>query len=111
MGGRKIDLLQGTLDLLVLRALESGPRHGYGVLRWLRQVSDGELSFQEGALYPALHRLEARDRIEAEWGLTEAGRQAKFYRLTEPGREQLAADTATWNRYVSAVARILGAPA
>jgi transcriptional regulator len=102
-----MDLVRGTLDMLILRALIWGPRHGYDIMRWMKQESRGELRLEEGALYPALHRLEERDLVEAEWGYSENNRKAKFYRLTGRGREQLGAETAVWNRYVGAVARLL----
>jgi PadR family transcriptional regulator len=109
MARRENDLYQGTLDMLVLKALTRGPQHGYGLMRWIRQISDDELQVKEGALYPALHRLEARGWVEAEWGLSEENRQAKFYTLNPGGRRQLREDTATWTRYVAAVAKVLEA--
>ncbi len=104
---RPSSLLQGTLDLLVLRALADGPHHGYGVMRFLRAASGDELLVEEGALYPSLHRLEARGSIEATWGVSENNRRAKFYRLTAQGRAQLAAETCSWRRYVALVDRVL----
>ncbi len=103
------NLYSGTLDLLVLRAVGWGPRHGYAIGRWIRQTSDGVLKVEEGALYPALHRLERSGWLEAEWGLTETGRQAKFYKLTDAGREQLRSETARWNEHSTAVAAVLNA--
>lgn len=108
---RKTDLVQGTLDMLVLRALAAGPRHGYAVMRWIRQVSDDGLDIKEGALYPSLHRIESRGWVEAEWGLSDGNRQAKYYTLTAEGHRQLEVETAHWRRYVSAVAKVLEAPA
>ncbi|HVS15441.1 MAG TPA: PadR family transcriptional regulator [Thermoanaerobaculia bacterium] len=107
MTQRPLDLVQGTLDLLVLGALTAGPRHGYGVMRFIRETSGDELQIEEGALYPALHRLEARRLIEAEWGRSENQRRAKFYRLTADGRQRLRRDAQSWRRYVVAVGRIL----
>ena len=109
MARRDTDLVQGTLDMLILKALTGESRHGYGLMRWIRQVSDDELQIKEGALYPALHRLEARGWVEGEWGLSEENRQAKFYTLKPEGRRQLREDTAVWTRYVSAVAKVLAA--
>ena len=105
-----IDLMQGTLDLLVLRTLTWGPMHGYAVARQIRERSREVILVEEGALYPALHRMERRGWIEAEWGLSENNRRAKFYELTAVGREQLRREVATWTRYTEAVARVL-APA
>lgn len=106
-GSRPSLLLQGTLDLLVLRALVDGPRHGYGVMRFLRIASGEELLVEEGALYPALHRLEERGSIHATWGVSENNRRAKFYRLTPQGSAQLAAETHSWQCYVDLVHRVL----
>jgi PadR family transcriptional regulator PadR len=102
-----LDLLQGTLDLLVLRALSWGTRHGYAVATWIRENSDEELLVEEGALYPALHRLERRGLVGSEWGLSDNNRRAKYYRLTPKGRTQLRAEMTRWDRYVSAVAKLL----
>ncbi len=102
-----LDLMRGTLDVLVLKTLTGGPMHGYGVARWIKHVSDETLLVEEGALYPALHRLERRGWIEAEWGLSENNRKAKFYRLTTGGRGALRAETSSWGRYVDAVAKVL----
>lgn len=107
MRGKSMDLIRGTLDMLILKALVWGPRHGYDIMRWMKQESEGELNLEEGALYPALHRLEERELVEAEWGYSENNRKAKFYSLTERGRQQLRAETVVWNRYVGAVARLL----
>jgi PadR family transcriptional regulator, regulatory protein PadR len=107
MTQRPLDLVQGTLDLLVLGALTRAPRHGYAVMRFIRETSGEELQIEEGALYPALHRLEARRLIEAEWGRSENQRRAKFYRLTADGRQRLRHDAQSWRRYVAAVGRIL----
>ncbi|MFC1529695.1 PadR family transcriptional regulator [Gemmatimonadota bacterium] len=102
-----MDLVRGTLDMLILRALTAGPRHGYDIMGWMKQASDGALDLEEGALYPALHRLEDRGFIEAEWGYSTNNRKAKFYRLTRRGRSQLRAQTEFWNRYVGVVAKLL----
>ena len=104
----ELELLQGTLDVLVLKTLSWGPRHGYAVARWIAETSGAELQIEEGALYTALHRLEKRGWVEAEWGLSENNRKAKFYQLTARGRAQLRAQTARWTRYSLAVTRILG---
>ena len=104
----KIELLQGTLDMLVLKALLFGPRHGYGVTEWIHQVSREELEVDDGALYGALHRLAARGLLSTEWGLSEKNRKAKYYDLTAEGRRQLRTQAATWQRYTRAVDRVLG---
>ena len=102
-----LELVQGTLDVLVLKTLSWGPRHGYAIARWLRDITDDALRVEEGALYPALHRLERRGLIEAEWGLSENNRRAKYYQLTTAGRRQLRAEAATWARYSAAVTKVL----
>ena len=102
-----LELVQGTLDVLVLKTLSWGPRHGYAIARWLREITDDALSVEEGALYPALHRLERRGLIEAEWGLSENNRRAKYYQLTGAGRRQLRTEAATWARYSAAVTKVL----
>ena len=102
------DLYVGTLDLLILRALENGARHGYAIGRWIRETTEDVLAVQEGVLYPALHRLERKGLVEEEWGLTETNRRAKFYRLTARGRKHLSAETVRWARHVGAVAAALG---
>jgi PadR family transcriptional regulator PadR len=103
----KADLLQGTLDLLILKVVALGPVHGYGISQRIRQISDSVLQVQQGSLYPALHRLEKRGWLAADWGESEKGRQAKFYRLSAKGRKQLAAEEETWGRLSKAVALIL----
>jgi transcriptional regulator len=103
----KTDLLQGTLDLLILKVVALGPVHGYGISQRIRQISDSVLQVQQGSLYPALHRLEKRGWLAADWGESESGRQAKFYRLSAKGRKQLASEQETWNRLSNAVALIL----
>lgn len=104
-----LDLLQGTLDVLVLRALSFGPMHGYDVARFLRQGSDGSFQILDGALYTALHRMEERGWVESQWGKADTGKRAKFYRLTPAGRRALRAGTASWNDYVAAVAGVMRA--
>lgn len=102
-----LDLLQGTLDVLVLKTLSWGPRHGYAVARWIAESSAGTIRVEDRALYVALHRLEARGWLASEWGLSENNRRAKYYRLTELGREQLARKADDWSAYATAVFRIL----
>ncbi|HJQ19494.1 MAG TPA: PadR family transcriptional regulator [Gemmatimonadaceae bacterium] len=106
-----IDVLQGTLDMLVLKAVSFAPMHGYNILAWLRHRTDGELLLEDAALYPALHRLEARGLIDAEWGVSESNRRARYYRLTPAGRRSLRAERESWSRYVAVVAKIMDAPA
>jgi transcriptional regulator len=105
--GKKTDLLQGTLDLLILKTLQPGPTHGWDISQRIRQVSGEVLSVNQGSLYPALHRLEAQGRIASEWGASDNNRRAKFYRLTAAGRRQLAAETESWERFSQAVGLIL----
>ena len=109
MAKDSLDLLRGTLDVLILKALSWGPQHGYAVARWIRQRTAAEMLIEEGALYPALYRLEGQDLIESSWGTSDNNRRAKFYRLTPAGRRRLVADSHTWDRYTSAVAKILRA--
>ena len=103
----KADLLQGTLDLLILKVVALGPVHGYGISQRIRQISSSVLQVQQGSLYPALHRLEKRGWLVADWGESDNGREAKFYRLSAKGRKQLAEEEETWNRLSKAVALIL----
>lgn len=103
----KSDLLQGTLDLLILRTLASGAMHGWGISQRLQQISQDVLQVNQGSLYPALYRLEQQGWIESSWGDSENNRRAKFYALTRPGRKQLAEETANWERISAAVARVL----
>ncbi len=105
--GNSIDLVQGTLDLLILQTLSWGSAHGYGIARWIEQLTGDVLQVGEGSLYPALHRLEARDWIEAEWRLSEHNRRAKFYQLTPTGRRQLREETRSWGLLVEAVGKVL----
>lgn len=107
MNDKSADLLQGTLDLLILKTLSRGAMHGYAIAEWIEQSSDEVLRVEEGALYPALHRLELRGLLDAEWGLSDNNRRAKYYRLTAAGRKQLAASRAHWGRLSMAVARVL----
>jgi transcriptional regulator len=100
-------LLHGTLDVLILKTLSWGPRHGYAIARWLEETTGDEIQVEEGSLYPALYRLEERELIEASWGMSELGRRAKIYRLTSRGRAQLRAETAEWERFTTAVSRVL----
>ena len=104
---KKTDLLQGTLDLLILKTLQSGSLHGWDIAQRIRQVSREALQVNQGSLYPALHRLEAQGRIASEWGSSDNNRRAKFYRLTPSGRRQLASETESWERFSHAVALIL----
>lgn len=102
------DLLQGTLDVLVLKALARGPRHGYGVAEFIHQSSNDVLRVEEGALYPALHRLELRGLLSSEWGVSDNNRRAKFYTLTAAGRRHLTAESDSFARLAAAVAQVLG---
>ncbi|MEJ7811810.1 MAG: PadR family transcriptional regulator [Gemmatimonadaceae bacterium] len=103
----ELDLLQGTLDVLILKTLSWSAMHGYGVSRWIRQRTDGVLGIDDAALYQALHRLERRGWVAAEWGLSENNRRAKFYQLTTDGRRQLRAEASLWRRYAEAVFKVL----
>ena len=109
MPPRDQELLQGTLDLLVLKTLSWGPAHGYSVARWIQHLTEDVLSVGEGSLYPALHRLEERGWVASEWRRSENNRKAKFYRLTPAGRAQLRAEAASWTRVVRAIGRVLQA--
>jgi PadR family transcriptional regulator PadR len=109
MGIRQIDLLQGTLDLLILRSLSTGANHGYGIATRIHQLSDDVLKVEEGSLYPALYRLEEKGLIESEWGMTENNRKAKFYKLTRKGRTAAQAEVDGWLRLSTAVTRVLRA--
>jgi PadR family transcriptional regulator PadR len=107
MTTRELDLLQGTLDVLVLRALSWGPMHGYAVARFIRDGSSGTFKVLDGALYTALHRMEERGWVASEWGASDKKKRAKFYRLTAAGRRAVRAETETWNDYAAAVARVM----
>ena len=106
-----MNLIQGTLDVVVLKALMFGPRHGYEVARWVRTTTDGELRVDDGALYTALHRLQKRGWLKAEWGVTERNRRAKYYALTPAGRRQLMTEASSWERYAQAMLKVLNATA
>ncbi len=101
------ELLQGTLDVLILKTLSWGPRHGYAIARWLEEETAETLAIEEGSMYPALYRMERRGWIEAEWGTSELGRKAKFYALTETGRARLDEEVLIWRRLSSAVTKVL----
>ena len=104
-----LDLLRGTFDLILLRTLTWGPMHGLGILRWIESTTQNGLQIEEGSLYPALHRLEQKGWLAAEWGLSENNRKAKYYRLTPVGRRQLTAELKRWSRYTAAVGLIIDA--
>jgi len=104
---RTVDLLQGTLDLLILKTLSWGPAHGYAVARWIETLTGEVLRVGEGSLYPALHRLEERGWVESSWQISSTKRRTKVYRLTPKGRQQLKAETGTWSQFVDAVAKVL----
>ena len=101
------DLLQGTLDMLTLKALARGPRHGYAIAEWIAASSEDALRVEEGALYPALHRLELKGWLDSDWGVSENNRRAKYYRLLPSGRKALNAEAARWSRMSSAIARVM----
>ena len=103
----KVDLLQGTLDMLVLKALSRGPMHGYAVARWIQQTSEDALQVEEGSLYPALYRMERRAWITSEEGLSENNRKARHYKLTRLGRRQLEAESSNWDRLANAIAKVM----
>jgi PadR family transcriptional regulator, regulatory protein PadR len=104
-----LELIRGTLDLLILKALSWGPMHGLAVVRWIERTTLDRLQVEEGALYPALHRMEQKGWLDAEWGYTDQNRKAKFYRLSSLGRAQLAAEQSRWARYTEAVGMVLTA--
>jgi transcriptional regulator len=109
MADRDVDLIQGTLNVLILKTLSGGAMNGYAIARWVRDTTAGDIELEEGALYPALHRMEHRGWIDAEWGLSENNRRAKYYRLTPLGRRMLRSRTESWERLVSAVGKVLDA--
>ena len=109
MARASIDLLQGSLDVIVLKTLSWQPMHGFGIARWIQRVTEDVLQVEEGSLYPALYRLENKGLVESEWRLTENKRRAKYYRLTAAGRRQLNASTESWNAFVDAMGKIMGA--
>jgi len=102
----KADLLQGTLDMLILKTLSLGPLHGYGVIQRIRQMSDEMLKVEQGSLYPALYRIEQRGWVSSKWGTNETGRKAKFYKLTKAGQKQLTAEEETWDLLALAIAKV-----
>ena len=106
---RNPDMLRGTVELLILTALSRGRQHGFGIARWLEATSDDELQLEEGSLYPALHRMERRGWLEAEWGISEKKRQVKLYRLTAHGRARLRSETEGWTAFAAAVGKVLRA--
>jgi transcriptional regulator len=110
MADSNVEVLRGTLDLLILKAVSWGPTHGYAVARWIEQATDDVLRIEEGTLYPALHRLETRGWVSAEWGVSQNNRRAKYYTLTPRGRAQLRVERATWTRFAGAVFAALDAP-
>ena len=104
-----LDLVRGTLDLFILKTLTWGPMHGLAILRWIEQVTESRLQIEEGALYPALHRMEQKGWLEGEWGVTDANRRAKYYKLTPRGRKHFSAKLSVWERYTQAAAMIFAA--
>ncbi len=109
MATPSVDILQGTLELIVLKTLSWGPMHGFGIARWIQRTTEEVLRVEEGSLYPALYRMENRGWIKASWALTENGRRAKYYRVTPAGKRQLAAATASWDQVSGAIAKIMAA--
>ena len=109
MARTSVDLLQGTLDLIVLKTLSWGPMHGFGIARWIQLTTEDVLKVEEGSLYPSLYRMENRGWIKAQWALTENGRRAKYYRLTAVGKRQLAAESEMWDRLTGAIGKIMTA--
>ena len=109
MPDANVEVLRGTLDLLILKAVSWGPTHGYGVARWIEQATGDVLQIEEGSLYPALHRLQTRGWIDAEWGTSENNRRARFYTITTAGRKHLRSEASVWLRYSQAVTRVLRA--
>jgi transcriptional regulator len=109
MTRERLDVMKGTLILLVLRSLEGGPRHGYEIMRWIQERANGAFQIEEGAIYPTLHRLRAKRLIQAKWGVSKGNRKAKFYELTAKGEKRLRAELTKWQLYVEAVADVIGA--
>jgi len=103
----RLDVMKGTLTLLVLRSLEEQPRHGHEIMRWIRERADGAFQIEEGAIYPTLHRLRAKKLIRADWGVSANNRKAKYYELTEKGKGRLDLELTTWRRYVEAVTAVI----
>ncbi|NKB90288.1 MAG: PadR family transcriptional regulator [Acidobacteria bacterium] len=110
MSKEDLQLLRGTLDMLMLKALADGDLHGYGVVAWIRERTNGQLEIEEGALYTALHRMEGRRWLRSRWGISENNRRAKYYRITAAGRRQLDQEDARWRSYASAVFDVMGSP-
>ncbi|MCB0713152.1 MAG: PadR family transcriptional regulator [Ignavibacteriae bacterium] len=108
MANSRVDLLQGTLDMLILQTLNEGKKHGYAIVRHIQSVTNEVLSVEEGSLYPALHRMEGKGWIVSEWGLSENNRRAKYYQLTRSGSKQLEEQVLTWERFAEATAKVLG---
>lgn len=106
MANQKADLLQGTLDMLILRAVSLGPLHGYGIIQRIHQISGEMLEVEQGSVYPALYRIEQQGWLSSEWGVNETGRRAKFYTLTKAGKKRLEAEEASWDRLVLAIAKV-----
>ena len=111
MARASVDLLQGSLDIIVLKTLSWQPMHGFGIARWIQQITDDVLQVEEGSLYPSLYRMENKGWVKAEWRITENRRRAKYYRLTPAGRRQLAEQMATWDTFAGAMTKILRAAA
>lgn len=111
MSDTELNVFRGSLDLVILKALSWGPRHGYAVAEWIEQATGATILVEEGTLYPALHRLERKRWVQSEWGISDKHRRAKFYRLTAAGRAQLRSETPTWLRHAEAVAQVLRATA
>ena len=109
MDDRNPEMLRGTVELLILTTLRCGPRHGFGIARWLEATSDDELQLEEGSLYPALHRMETRGWLESEWGMSDRNRKVKLYRLTSRGRARLHGETAQWNLFAAAIGKVMQA--
>ena len=109
LAATSVEMLQGTLDVLVLKTLSWGPMHGYAIARWLQQVTDDVLQIEEGSLYPALHRMERKGWVQSEWGVSENNRRAKYYTMTVAGRRQLRAESTTWSAFSQAVSKVLTA--
>jgi PadR family transcriptional regulator, regulatory protein PadR len=109
MAKESVELLRGTLDVLILKTLSWGPAHGYAVATWIEEVTGAALQIEEGSLYPALHRMERRGWVESEWGLSENNRRARYYRLTSDGRKALQTETTAWSRFADAVGLVMGA--
>jgi PadR family transcriptional regulator, regulatory protein PadR len=111
MAGPPIDLVQGSLDIIVLKTLSWQPMHGFGIARWIQQTTEDVLQVEEGSLYPSLYRMENKGWVKSDWRITENNRRAKYYRLTAAGRRQLADQTASWETFVRAMAKVLRASA